>query len=80
MSTAKGKSDLTPVEDLTYKDAVAELDQIVSQLDSGSVDVDNLVAQFERAVNIVEQLEARVKVAKDKLEELTPRLAMEDQE
>ena len=38
----------TPVEELSYEQAFAELEQIVSELESGSSSLDESLALFER--------------------------------
>jgi exodeoxyribonuclease VII small subunit len=61
-------------EDLTYQEAITELEGIVKELDRGVVDVDTLSEKFERAVNIVEELDRRIARTRAKVDQLAPRL------
>lgn len=73
--TPKGTEDgTTPVADLTYSDAGAELDGIIDEFETGVVDVDRLVDQLERATEIVDELDRRLKRTRMRVEELVPRL------
>ncbi len=73
--TPRGPEDGgTPVADLTYSDAGAELDGIIEEFETGVVDVDRLVDQLERATEIVDELDRRLKRTRMRVEELVPRL------
>ena len=77
MTTGTGTQpgDETPVGELSYADAAAELDAIVLELDEGRVDVDVLEARFRRAIDVVEELDRRIRGARERVDELMPRLA-----
>ena len=64
----------TPVGELGYAAASAELDMIIAELDQGIVDIDLLDVRFRRAIEIVEELDRRIRVARDRVAELAPRL------
>ena len=64
----------TPVADLSYSDAGAELDGIIEEFETGVVDVDRLVDQLERATEIVDELDRRLRRTRMRVEELVPRL------
>ena len=66
-------TDATPAQ-LTYTEAVDELNAIIGELDGGLVDVDALTARFQRAIDIMEDLDARIRRARAKVDELAPRL------
>jgi len=73
--TAAGDADdTTPVGDLSYADAGAELDGIIEEFETGVVDVDRLVDQLERATEIVDELDQRLRRTRMRVEELVPRL------
>jgi len=76
MTTRKGTDDggAAPVADLSYSDAGAELDGIITEFESGVVDVDRLVDQLERATEIVDELDRRLRRTRMRVEELVPRL------
>jgi hypothetical protein len=65
---------LTPVGDLGYADASAELDAIIAELDQGLVDVDVLEVRFKRAIEIVEELDRRIRSTREHVAALAPRL------
>ncbi|HEV2758217.1 MAG TPA: exodeoxyribonuclease VII small subunit [Acidimicrobiales bacterium] len=64
----------TPPEQLTYAQAVEELNGIIGELDEGLVDVDALTVRFQRAIDIMEDLDGRIRRARAKVDELAPRL------
>lgn len=66
--------DATPVTDLTYAAASEELDAIISEFESGVVDVDRLVTRLERATEIVDELDRRLRGTRMRVDELVPRL------
>jgi exodeoxyribonuclease VII small subunit len=66
--------EATPVVDLSYSDAGAELDGIIEEFETGVVDVDRLVDQLERATEIVDELDRRLRRTRMRVEELVPRL------
>lgn len=66
-------ADLPP-DQLTYEQAVAELQAITDELSGGVVDVDALSARFQRAIDIMEDLDRRIRRARARVDELAPRL------
>jgi exodeoxyribonuclease VII small subunit len=74
--TPKGtdSDEATPVSELSYSDAGAELDAIIDEFETGVVDVDRLVDQLERATVIVDELDRRLRRTRMRVEELVPRL------
>lgn len=64
----------TPVTELTYENAVMELERIVAELDEGSIDIDALSKEFQRAIDIVENLDGRIAKARSQVASLAPRL------
>ncbi len=72
--------DPTPVVDLSYAEASAELDGIIIEFESGVVDVDRLVTRLERATEIVDELDARLRGTRLRVDELVPRLESAGQE
>lgn len=74
-SNSASSPNETPVGELSYADAAAELDAIVVELDEGRVDVDALEARFRRAIEIVEELDRRIRGVRERVDELMPRLA-----
>ena len=64
----------TRPDQLSYAQAVEELNRIIGELDSGVVDVDALTVRFQRAIDIMEDLDGRIRRARAKVDELAPRL------
>jgi exodeoxyribonuclease VII small subunit len=67
-------SDRPAASTLGYAEASARLDEIVGQLDRGTVDVDELETLFSEAIEIVEELDRRLRRTRARVEELAPRL------
>ena len=63
-----------PPAELSYAQAVAELDAIIAELDQGQVDVDRLAERFQRATELVEELDRRIRATRRQVESLAPRL------
>lgn len=64
-----------PVEELGYREAMAELDGIVEELDGPAVDVDVVAVRFARAVELLDELDRRITETRARVDELAPRLA-----
>jgi exodeoxyribonuclease VII small subunit len=73
--TDHGETEPSPVSELSYAEAAAELDNIVAELDEGRIDVDVLEMRFRRAIEIVEELDKRIRGVRERVDELMPRLA-----
>jgi exodeoxyribonuclease VII small subunit len=63
-----------PPSELSYPQAMAELEGIVGELDGGMVDIDTLGERFQRAIDIVEEMDARILRTRQQVEQLTPRI------
>ncbi len=63
-----------PPEELAYRDALAELDDIVRELEADDVDVDVVAERLERATALVTELKRRIHDAQARVERLAPRL------
>ena len=74
MARTTADDSTAPVTDLSYADAVAELDGIITEFESGVVDVDRLVARLERATEIVDELDRRLRGTRMRVDEMVPRL------
>lgn len=64
----------TPPDDLAYRDALGELDDIVAELEADDVDVDVVAERLERAAALVTELQRRIHDATLRVEQLAPRL------
>ena len=60
-------SDITPVEELKFEAALAELESIVSALERGDVPLEETIARFERGVSLSRRCEDRLDEAERKV-------------
>lgn len=60
-----------PVETLSFEEALAELEKIVKQLESGAGDLKNSISAYERGVALRQHCEARLKEAESRIEKIT---------
>lgn len=58
-------------EDLSFETALAELEKIVKQLESGSGDLKNSITAYERGVALKQLCEARLREAESRIEKIT---------
>lgn len=61
----------TPVEAMSFEEALAELEQVVNQLDRGDVALDASIALYERGAALKARCEAKLKEAEEKVAKLT---------
>jgi exodeoxyribonuclease VII small subunit len=71
--------DSIEVSTISFSQGMGEVDKIIEDLNSGTIDIDDLADKFQRAIDIVEELDRRIKKAKSKIDELTPRLQNEEE-
>jgi|CXWK01.1.fsa_nt_gi exodeoxyribonuclease VII small subunit len=57
-----------PVEEISYRDAMNELDQILDELDRDDVDIDVLSDKLRRANVLITTLQARIERTRDEVE------------
>ncbi|MCF6444526.1 exodeoxyribonuclease VII small subunit [Nereida sp. MMG025] len=60
-----------PVTEMSFEEAIAELERVVSQLDSGSVELDASIKLYERGTELKKHCEAKLKDAEEKVAKLT---------
>ena len=70
MSAEDNKKELAPIEDLSFKEAQEELDAIVSELESGSLEIEESLEKYERGVALLKSLKNRLDKAEAKVEDL----------
>jgi len=61
----------TPVEDLSFEDAMRELEAVVGQLERGDVPLDQSIALYERGAKLKARCEAKLKEAEEKVAAIT---------
>ncbi len=66
-SSEAGISD-KPIGDLSFEEAMAELETIVGQLESGKAMLEHSIAYYERGVNLKRHCEKKLKEAQSKIE------------
>ena len=60
----------TPVSEMSFEAAMAELEAVVTQLDRGEVPLDQSIALYERGAALKAHCEAKLKEAEEKVEQL----------
>ena len=61
----------TPVEELSFEQAMAELETVVTQLERGDEALDNSIALYERGAALKAHCEAKLKAAEEKVAAIT---------
>ena len=72
-----GNEALKPVEDLTFREAMAELDGIVGTLESNTLELEDSLAKYERGVALLRALRGRLCDAQQKVDVLMGQLEPE---
>ena len=67
---AKSKSDVIPVDQLSFEIALRELEEIVSSLEQGEVDLEESIAKYERGQALKVHCEKKLKAAESRLEKI----------
>lgn len=70
----------TANDDLGYADALAELEEILDQLEDDAIDVDVLSAKVERAAELIRLCRGRIRDAQLSVEEIVADLDGIDQQ
>lgn len=66
---------VVPVEELSFREAMAELDGIVAQLESNTLELEESLKQYERGVALLAALKAKLTDAEQKVEVLMGELS-----
>jgi exodeoxyribonuclease VII small subunit len=61
----------TPVEEMTFEDAIRELEQVVGKLERGDVALDNSIALYERGAALKKRCETKLSEAEEKVAKIT---------
>ena len=59
-----------PIEELSYKEASIELEQIVRALESGSLELEESIKTYTRGVELLKSLKARIAEAEERVKAL----------
>lgn len=60
-----------PVSEMSFEEAMAELDRVVTQLERGDVPLEESISLYERGAVLKKRCEAKLKEAEEKVEQLT---------
>ena len=61
----------TDVAQLSFEDALAELEAIVSRLEQGKTSLDEAIGAYERGAALKRHCEAKLREAREKVEKIT---------
>lgn len=61
----------TPVAEMSFEQAMAELEQVVGQLERGDVALDDSIKLYERGAALKARCEAKLKEAEEKVAAIT---------
>jgi exodeoxyribonuclease VII small subunit len=61
----------TPVESMTFEDAIRELEQVVGKLERGDVALEDSIALYERGAALKKRCEAKLRDAEEKVARIT---------
>lgn len=64
------KNDDKPVEELTFKEASIELEQVVRSLESGDLELEDALDRYARGVALLKSLRERLSKAEQKVQVL----------
>ena len=62
--------EFRPIEELSYKEASIELEQIVRALESGSLELEDSIRTYTRGVELLKSLKARIAEAEERVKAL----------
>ena len=60
-----------PVNEMSFEDAMKELEQVVGQLERGDVALEQSIALYERGAALKARCEAKLKEAEEKVAKIT---------
>lgn len=70
MSDVANLDEKKPVEELTFREALSELESIVSVLESNTLELEESLAAYERGVVLLGSLQKRLGAAEQQVEVL----------
>ena len=62
---------MKPVAEMSFEEALRELEGVVGQLESGSVDLDKSITIYERGAELKKHCEAKLAQAQARIEQIT---------
>jgi exodeoxyribonuclease VII small subunit len=67
---AEKQNELSRIDDLSFEAALSELEDIVSRLEQGEVDLEDSIALYERGTALKQHCEKKLKGAEARLEKI----------
>lgn len=64
-------SDQKAIEEMSFEEAIRELEQVVTALDRGDVALDESIKLYERGAALKTRCEAKLKEAEEKVAQIT---------
>ena len=61
----------TPVEEMSFEAAMAELEKVLGQLERGDVALDESISLYERGAKLKKRCETKLKEAEEKVAQIT---------
>ncbi len=61
----------TPVAEMSFEQAMAELEKVVGQLEGGNVPLEDSITLYERGAELKKHCEAKLKAAEEKVAAIT---------
>ncbi len=61
----------TPIAEMSFEDAMAALEAVVGQLESGSVPLEESIALYERGADLKKHCETKLKEAEEKVAKIS---------
>ena len=61
----------TPIDEMTFEQAMAELERVVSQLEHGDVPLEASITLYERGAQLKKRCETKLKEAEEKVAAIT---------
>lgn len=69
------QQEYRPIDEMTFREAAAELDVIVRQLEGNTMELEDTLAAYERGVKLIAALQKRLTDAEQKVEVLMGELS-----
>lgn len=71
MSETANANTARPVSELSFEEALAELEAIVASLEQGKASLDAAISSYERGAALKQHCEAKLREAREKVERIT---------
>ena len=67
-----------PLDEMTFKEASVELEQVVRQLESGDLELEDALERYQRGVELLSSLRARLASAEQRVQVLVESARQDD--